>query len=574
MSQNIITKNKNVILKLGSSASRPTSYGPVSEKPLSETDAIEKTCKQRGKITDELKNRIAKHLSMAAKDVIITSSSDDGLYQVSSSNPKDVYIRGRVLDTRFAKRDGKGIVNVARGFGFPSEFVADSIEMDNGKVMLKNDGKHVPEWKALDAGRVDIFYGLEGTLLMVVLWNDRMYIMTQNNIFAETSCWPGRSEYFADMYQKHGGPDRNKLFGEAKYSPYCHLFILAAPEVTRASKINFKGLNRQDGFVSYVGGFVMWSADPTDYAASPYKFYYASLGKPAGYDTDPRPDAGNIDEVWQPALSEETSESLKLESGDTNKPYYSTPISVEHATDFLQTGYYSKKGEFPRDYPQEFCPGEFVVMFEYDDAGNIERVYNINSPAYTWRRKVTGDDSSMLLRYLKQCDLAKDAATNEESLKLFNELYGKMLKAPLSKEHVNTFINQNWKAVFWPFDTEYIQIPDINMSRRQAVWNAMILATPLHMSKDVVKYAEDHESMVEMVAQWLAQLYVNDEYSHLNGKWYKSVHFFFWKFKESGKVSFVDAVKARRADGIYSLYREQKKWHRDQEQLRAITNAA
>ena len=476
-----------------------------------ETPVVVEEDKPAGKIRSPLNegvlSQLATVLGVPSHGLAVTSSTEDKLYQVNIKERADLkrfgHIRSRIIDLRPGIRyKGRPGVQVARAIAHTADLHADEVVEVDGMIHLLRGGRPISEWKPHPVDQVQLRYAFEGTLLIAFVWNDRFHLAIQNNIRGAEAKWPGHTNTsFADMWQELGGPSREELFGEAKYSPYCHLFFMVHIDVMHVSRIDLTQYNRPRGFITYLGWMESWELD---YEKAPYKFWTLESPKPAGYHEDPRPDAGLVPGADGGSLAEILTTDLRaatVEVGGHLRPtiYDPTYIDPAHATYYLRMGLWNTPATDACSL--QHLPGECVMLQVLDENKQMTAAYRVVSPAYQWRLDIMYRDSP-LHRLFVQSDLARNPKLNP---RFFDNLYGDV---PLyNYEQILSCATLPHPPVVWISEGQpRVTSRSTFEERLRVVWCAILMATPLHRFGEILNYYATFFDARRVVAEWLTQV--------------------------------------------------------------------
>lgn len=363
---------------------------------------------------------------------ITDHDQDSSLFNVHYKHEVDMdqygKLRGCIVDTAH-----KAVVS--KSYGYTATATLDELPSELGEIQDDTGKVH-----QLQGKNFKIYRGYEGTLIKVYLHNNRLGISTHRRIHTDRNHHPEGPIFqnlFLDAWPGLGGADRRErlaavrrsLYPEtAKYSPHTHLFLLLDPSLTLSSKI------LPSKKLLYLGNVrTNWTQQPQ------------------GFD-----------------------ETLMLPSVVTRHNeegiYKPEEIDVDAANRYLSMGFFKKNYD---NHPR-LKMGEFVVIYVYDDAGNLDYLLRVQSTAYAWRSSVRGYGTlyKRMFSLLDEC--------NDSNFEQYKQKYFIMQYRPLAdlKEQVKRGLHLRRGGP-----------DDAPRNRKERFHNAMlnlILASSNHHQKQVI----------------------------------------------------------------------------------------
>lgn len=389
----------------------------------------------------------------------IVSENDDGLMMVHYRPDADMKLyanlRGVVVDTKHGN-----VVSIS--YPHAHRVVSSSISSVDGKVIL---GENI----VLDADKIRLKIGFEGTLIHVFKHGGKVYRSTRKRLDPSKSRW-GNSKTFGDMYWELNGPSDVTLFDPAKeYSSYCHSFIMVHPDVLVSTRDDIS-----KGFMVYLGP----------------KQMYSSLNCPYPLDS--------VDfELHVP----ETSSNL--EPGIVYAP---ENLTLEEANKQLIFGFY-EGFEGYQYLDSRLLPGEFVIVENLETG----QMFRVESPSYAWRSEVRNNDPNLLHRFFELIDFAY-LKNNAEDDKKYCSMFP--ILTLYDKTSLLRTIDSN-KIVIWPQNPENpensVSIPTTRESKLYNIWQCFLVVVPPARQKEVFEYYDILVNRRQELVNWLIETSENSK---------------------------------------------------------------
>lgn len=432
---------------------------------------------------DDTRKIISKVLDIenSAAWELAASDPEHNLYMVHHKPEANLseygQIRGIVVDT-------VAETIVCRSYGYTPTIVTErvTIQEGDGNVHLIDE---LGLEHTVNPARSLFKIGFEGTMINVFKHDGVVYRATRKRLDASRSRW-GNSKTFMDMYWSLGGPSDDVLFDpDSKYSPYCHTFIIVHPDVLVVSKDNIG-----DGYLVYLGPKQMWS---TDYNACPYKQVHKDGSFFEGvtqeeFDTDPRPDAGWIDDaVHVPQTVSNMMDNVSYAQGHA---IFAPPnLSFEEVNKHLRFGFYNGFEGWDK-LDERMLPGEFVIIHNLDENGATTGMLRVESPAYSWRSGMRDNNPNLRHRFFQLVNGSYLRYDTSEGRDRYKNLYPTF--TPYEEDSIKKQIFGDGPYVVWPQDPNYYDPENLmsKESRMYNIWLAFLNSVPLHHQKEVVKYLD------------------------------------------------------------------------------------
>jgi hypothetical protein len=444
-----------------------------------------------------VKSQIARILNIEESSAweIVDSIPAENLYLVHYKQDANMSqfgsIRGVVVDV--AAR-----VVVCRSFGYTPSITTEFLTPDqtNTYNLIDENGRAI----TVDGSDVSFKLGFEGTIVRVFKHNGNVYHSSHRRLDISRSRW-GSTRTFDEIYKDLDGPSDDVLFDpETKYSPYCHVFLMVAPDVLVATKQKIG-----KGYMVYLGPRVMWS---TQYDECPYKQtkkdgeLYVSQTQ---FEEDPRPDAGWIDDtLLVPKTISQFPENI-------TEPFLYLPqnLSLDLANQYLKYGYYEPYES--GDFDVRLTPGESIMLYVKTPTG--ESLYKVQGPSYAWRTSMRNNDPNLYHQFfiLTNGMYITDYSEYEKRFPIFNREYPVFspnnvaeLRRVIDQEPITVWNNETNTIG----DTRLIRTRD---NRLTNLWIAMLMAVPIHRQHEVVNYLDNYQMERNGVIGWLLQINNNSD---------------------------------------------------------------
>lgn len=363
-------------------------------------------------------------------------------------------------------------VKVAESSGYtPNVKVVQLAPTKNGDVLIDDGNKnHCFESDVHDSGvpKMAIKPIYEGTVLRVILYKGCVYKLTHRKIRPMKSRW-GNSAFFPTIYAQGGGPKDVELFDMSKnYSPYCYAFMVVDPKLLIASKQIVK---------------------------SPYVVFLSHHQMYSIGDACPFPQ----DET-------ETQINAKFTVMDgfgqiVDRPCVIVPptFTLEQANYHLAYGYYknmNKNGNL-RDIRTEF--GEAVMMFQYDERGNVTDMVKVNGLSYDYRVTLRGNDPSAYHQFYSLIDHSYTSLAYYPNLVKFCEKF--IIYENYSKDSLSLVVKDGIMRLKTATLTDE-QKKDRDYLVR-IIWLNYVVSLPVGLQVDALNYYDQFMEDRKKVTTWL-----------------------------------------------------------------------
>ena len=291
-----------------------------------------------------------------------------------------------------------------------------------------------------------------------------VYYSSHRKIDASKSHW-GNSPTFTQIYKDLKGPSDDQLFDPAqKDSSFCHLFLMVHPSILIATKDQVGC-----GYIVYIGTIKTNDLDPTP---------------PPKPTTVELPETGVI------------SEPILIES---------KAISLESANSRLRYGVYQPPEDENVDV--RLLPGEFVIVYCYDENDEVTGLIRVQSIGYTWRASLRDNNPNLYHQYMCLMNDVHIPTNNCIGYQQFLNKYP--LLSPYQPEQIKESLDTRGPFISWPQYT-----CDFALKTREEkmlnIWGAFMLAVPLHLQSEVCGYIDRFTAERNEVAEWLKELEEKD----------------------------------------------------------------
>ena len=461
----------------------------------------------------DLRAIVAQTLGIVDDDAWRIIDTDNDLVMVHYELPRaDLanfgWLRGVVVDIK------KGI-KVADSYGSTPTAVAEAIIPDaQGNITFTEAVSGVVH--SVPVNQSIIKYGLEGVMIRVFKWGNKVYFVSHRRFDISRSRW-GNSLPFLTIYNTRGGPAGSQLYSEAEqYSPYIHYFMVSHPKILHVTKDQVGG-----GFIYYLGYRQMWSLDP---AQSPFRMT-DEQGNPLltpgqsldDWQKDPRPVAGWVShQVYFPANLRSTVPTFEEEAalaaaGQSPGIILPPNLTVPQANTLLRYGYqtYDDPNADLQIEPR-LRTGEFVMLYKPD--GTLLR---IESPSYYWRARITDDNPNRANQFYYLTTAATriqpvyteaNQARLRFELERFRQVYPPM--TPYAIKSIKAQL-QNGPILVWDTrhdgNPHYEEISTVN-DRIYNIWAALFMASPPNRQDEVVELYERYYRERGQLIRWIIEL--------------------------------------------------------------------
>lgn len=408
------------------------------------------------------------------------------------------FTRGLVVDVE------NGIV-VRRTFGREPETDLSSIP-EEGPFEIQ--GKRGTILKIGDSSL--IVPGLDGLIVSVsyygreVLYGTHKFVDITNTRSRRTM---SKQTYFQQL-DGYGGINTLELFDTTKsYSPHVHYFLLAHEDIMVASKMPYEFMG-----IYYLGSRRMWG-EPTVEELENTSYLQLKADKPVASVKSPFV-PGIVDNQLR------TPEHL-LTPGQPRAPgqYFSLPsLNRAKANEFLQTGYYTIENS--ESIAASQLPGEFIMIYQYDERGQVNKAVRVNSLSYQHRYEIlhpsTGLEWNMEARFLR---LINDAVGPHRIVTLHDNGSGareniehrpKMQFVhypPIDYEELTELVRQR-NAVYYADEVK----SEVETSYELSVYNLwlnMLYAAPVTRQNVAFELLTEYYEAVRILT-WYISFYQND----------------------------------------------------------------
>lgn len=341
------------------------------------------TFKTQKRPQEEITKAIPTDLYPIVSDVIGLPITND--WEIVDYNPQDQTCMVHYTidaDKRFNKLRGtvvdlKAKTVIAESHPRITQIVEDKILLNQYQQWFTKDINGNPLCFNFSYGNLELRPAFDGAIIRVIWHQGKMKMSVHHRLDANKANWGG-SQTFGEMYRQLNGPIAEELFDtEKKFSPYCHIFIIAHPSLIYLSKQNVG-----PGYLVYLGH---------------RSVFPNNMNCPFPYD--------------------EVDFDLKVPKYETSLPaVIEKPIlvkdplfNVKLANDFLKDGYYGGSSKSIKD--ERLMLGESVMLYRRGRNGEVEGLYQISSTAYNWRDEMRGGDPNAFHRL---CCLSEYAKTREK----------------------------------------------------------------------------------------------------------------------------------------------------------------
>jgi hypothetical protein len=239
----------------------------------------------------------------------------------------------------------------------------------------------------------------------------------------------------------------------------------------------------------------MWSVD---FDTCPYKQTeedgtISSLFSEEEFNADPRVNVGWIDdEIRFPQMV--SSLPSKIE-----KPVIFSPsnLSFDEANQFLQYGFCKESNNENKDI--RLGTGEFIILYKYNSAEEIDGLLRIQSTASAWRSEIRDNNPNLMFRFFQIID---DASLDTNQKGNFDRYISKYpLMSPISLDEVKTHL-QTQRYMTWPQSVQKVYLG----SRDQRLYNIFLcylMSVPIHRQSEVVTFYDEVYRRRTEVTEWL-----------------------------------------------------------------------
>lgn len=395
---------------------------------------------------------------------IVSQDEENFLYMVHHTKDADMSLFGSLRGVVVDIKNGN---IVSHSYPYTPRVTRSSIsDNEEGKIHLKDENGIEYD---MDVKNLHFKTGFEGTLMHVFKHDGKVYHCTRKKLDSSRSRW-GNSVKFGQMYEDLKGPVDEILFNtEKKYSPYCHTFIMVHPDVLVATRDDVG-----KGYLVYLGPKQMYSVDP-NYCPYPLEDVDEDLHVP-DTTTDPSDPNGII--------------------------FAPENLTLAEANKHLIFGFYDAFEGY--EYlDQRTLPGEFVILEERDEMGNIVNMIRVESPSYAWRSSMRNNNPNLKHRFFELIDSSylkntpQDRDRYEKLFPILTSYDYECLKSHIDKESI----------VVWPQkNDEELDFPKTRNLKLYNLWLTYLVAVPLHRQPEVVKYYEQLVNKRTELIGWIWEL--------------------------------------------------------------------
>ena len=423
-----------------------------------------------GKTTggDDIKNKIARIIGFTSTDnwVIVDSRPDKGLYLIHPGPTADIetfgHLRGIVVDIN-AK------LIVSQGFPVPITINTSEIKPDiDGNVQLTDNLGIVQKFNTNST----LFYpGVEGVTMNIFKHDGIVYFSSYRKLDTSKSKL-GKSKPFKQIYDELKGPTGDQLFDPTKkYSPFNYLFMLVSPDLLYVSRENVG-----NGYLVFLGLKQSWTSTryPDNEIEKSPKF------PPIGVT----PDATQI----------------------TPTVKFHQPLTVKQSNRFLTFGKYKM------DYDQYMDPrlgtGEFIIVYKYNDQGQILNLYHLQGNAYDWRSSLKDNAINVELQFYKLTNDLKLNTNTPAGLVEFKRRYP--IIPPIDRRELEKiYVNMSVWPKSGPVNDNMIKSKE---QRYYNIWASFLLTVPPQQRHIIFLLFDKYKQDQIDISNWLFDLYKSDGY--------------------------------------------------------------
>nr|QBK89768.1 MAG: RNA ligase with polynucleotide kinase domain [Pithovirus LCPAC101] len=373
---------------------------------------------------------------------------------------------------------------------------SDVLEKD--KLIIKNDTLILEDKnnsEILSSEKYRIYQGIEGLAIRVFRHEGVTYLSTHKRIEVRNykSRW-GNSILFSEMIKQLPFPDPDSIFSgsstdeqksseteydiESDTSPIVYIFIITHPDILNVSRDYVKR-----GYVSYLGYNLMNKKNVSTNNINVEINTFESL---ATYDL---------------------SEAKK-----SNKVYIPKEMTLEEANNHLKYGFYPKY-ENIEDARCGYGENLMIVPVISDTESRCLpfNIYEVASPAYTWRKSIRGDNSSLYGRFF---ELSENARINVKSDSLLEYKRRFPLYNMYNIESVKHMIHGGKRLMKWGQDATKDYILDTYKDRIYNIWVCYMMSCPVHRQNEIVDMYDSYRNDMEYTVSILNTMYLNESYKN------------------------------------------------------------
>lgn len=360
------------------------------------------------------------------------------------------HVRGIVVDT------DSGCIVSANQFGHTPVAVSDrlpvSADGESFSIVDTEGQEH-----AFDQRRTVVKKYFEGVALEVFYWGGEMYVRNRSKLDTSRSYFGG-SDFFRAMYDRAGGPTVDQLYDTSKlYSPWQYSFILVDPPLCLGTRQVV-----QAPYLVHIATTKLWSTDP----------------------------------VWIPAkYAGSTDDHEATISGSSELPRAVTAsfVHTPRPLSWLEADYLLDCGHLPSVLHQ----GEPVIAYDVDEIGTISNIVKIYPSLYQHRLSVVPKGDPREVYYSTLSKIHDPSISRADFFAEFpyrghytpDQLRARIAERPiyeLGRAALPAFVD----------DATELQL------RREAVWLALVVASPLSRQADTVSLLEDADANAATLVTW------------------------------------------------------------------------
>lgn len=364
------------------------------------------------------------------------------------------HLRGILVDVEAG-------VKIAMSYGHTPTSICNQLQVDqNNNLVIEDQDGFVHQ---MNFNHTIIKRAFEGVILRVILHEGQVYHLTHRKIRPMKSRW-GDTPFFTNMYQEANGPKDDELFNlDKKYSPLCYVFLVVHPTLMIASKQHI------------------------------HQPYCVLLNINTMYNEQNCP--FNMDEVdWDLKPITISNEITHV----VNESFIHVPnhLSLEEANHHLQYGYYNQ--QVVNDV--RLLPGEAVILYQYDQQGQLIDIVKVHSLSYDFRFKLRANDPNPYHRFFELIHYSYNTLTYHTNFVDFKQ------KFCLLADYDQSFL-QNWltQGPIIYLDTAFItneQKKD-RLHLLKIIWLNYLMSLPYHHQKQAVNYYDQFLKDRHEVTLWL-----------------------------------------------------------------------
>jgi hypothetical protein len=450
-------------------------------------------------ISEDIKSKIAKILEVPNDRnwKIQDSIEEEHLYLVHYTEIADMkiygHLNGIIVDTK-----NETIVCKGRGY-IPTVINNNLVLNENKELILRDENKELHLITNFTIQR-----GFESTGIYKFKHNGKVYTSTGKSIDASKSHW-GKSKTFTQIYNELNGPVDDHLFNHAvQYSPDVHEFLLVHPDILNVTKLPV-----QSGFLIYLGFKPVWH---------PQSILYH------GYDP-------HVHEDVLPVIG-----TTKIPLNVTEPVIY-TPVDItlEEANHHLQYGFW--KAQDLSKIDERLYPGEFILIYSYDEDGILKETIKVQSESYKWRLDTRNQDANLKHRFFELVSTSYKWHKNAEMNDIYNEFINTFPIMSVIEISKLEEMLKDGPIVIYPQTENYTTGKYINMCNKielrfYNIFLCFLMCVPLYQQKYVLfLYNEFFKERGDLI-HWIKEVarknaknkieLTDDKYKRLNNIIYEA----------------------------------------------------